>query len=607
MTMKSPITYYTLFCLLVSWMRLASGQEVLEDAALWQEAVAYATRLEMDTAVLQKLQAKDIGTLHQIGKHQLKQEASKEQVALGLKTLHALADDPAHAHILSQVALGFHYYPTDKVRALQCFSNAGEEGPHQAALYNAGRLYGELGEWVPALAYVRAAATLGSTHPDAVTESLTETCVQAYEIMMQQLSQQTLSIQQTADIFLYANLHNFPPDGSNEIQYWTNAVMALNSFNRTFSESDGQEQNQEDMMAAFSNLHQIWESSSTELSALQAYLLLQQANDMLGMLAGLDDTYIPVAAGYAEALALSPFCYQHAAASEPETSCFNEAAVAAVAYYRRIPEPESAQRVMELGRAHPTAATHWDTVEQTPRVYHAGLTSQPWWTVEDFDTAVALAKAYEKNKAGILEDLRGVQALQEGLHPSGHVEVGVDGGTDENTDYGFRRISTPYIGLRVDEESTRTKGAGGWSEFGPLFDGRGWKADMCAYTPTLCRVIQEDPSSLCTHGATPDTVEEVLQKYGTDTLVTLLRLRPGTHILPHNGTTNRRLIMHFCLEGCEGIQFTVGGKMVESYGGGDGSVIVFDDSFEHSVYHAGKQDRFVLVAVFAHPESITSS
>eukprot|EP00977_Amphora_coffeiformis_P022382 scaffold10856_cov229-Amphora_coffeaeformis.AAC.33 len=580
--------------------------QILENTALWEQASAYAKSLDMDAAVVEKLKAKDVGTLHQIGKHKLKQRQSSKDQKSGLEILHALADDPSQPHIPSQVSLGFHYYQTNKMKALQYFADAGEEGPHQAALYNAGRLYGELGEWTPALAYIRAATTLGETNPEAVTESLTETCLAAYEIMMQQLSQQTLSIQQSADVFLYSNLHDFPPDGSDQANLWRNAVMALDSFNRTFSESDGQNQNKEDMMTTFSNLHKLWETSSTQLSALQAYILLQHANDMLGMLAGLDDSYIPAAAGYSEALALSPYCYQWAAASEEERSCFNEAAVAAVAYYRRVNDLESALRVVELGRAHPSAATHWDTLEQTPRVYHSGLTSKPWWTMEEFPTAVALAKAYETNKASILQELRNVQALQEGLHPSGYVEVGADGSTGEGADFGFRRISTPYIGLRVNEESTRTKGAGGWSEFGPLFDGRGWKADMCAYTPTLCQVIREDPSSLCTHHASPDTVEDVLQKYGTDTLVTLLRLRPGTHILPHNGTTNRRLIMHLCLEGCEGIQFTVGGKMVESYGGGDGSVIVFDDSFEHSVYHAGKQDRFVLVTVFAHPESIAS-
>ena len=36
----------------------------------------------------------------------------------------------------------------------------------------------------------------------------------------------------------------------------------------------------------------------------------------------------------------------------------------------------------------------------------------------------------------------------------------------------------------------------------------------------------------------------VIEEYcGSDTLVTILRLRPGAHILPHCGTTNRRLLI----------------------------------------------------------------
>lgn len=610
---------------------------------LWVKAIAYATsHPQLDDAVVQRLQAKDISTLYQIGKHLLKQQQQDGEEASGLEILHALADDARQPHIASQVALGFYYYQQAesdnsngsgsdaKIKALEYFANAGQEGPHQAALYNAGRIYGELGEWIPALAFIRAAATLGhpqsgnpTTAASAVTESLTETATTAFQIMMQQLSQRDdVSIQESADIFLYANLEDFPLDGSPQANHWMEAAKALDRFNRTFTESDGQEQNQDDMVTAFKNLHKLWETSSTQLSPLQAFILLQHINDMLGMLAGLDDSYIPAAAGYSEALALSPFCYSWAAASEQDRSCFNEAAVAAVAYYRRVNDLDSAMRVMELGRSHSTAATHWDTLEQTPRVYHAGLASQPWWSTDDFATATALAKAYKTNKKAILRELDNVQKLQEGLFPTmagggaGHAQVMADGSTttitssdtdgDGASDFGFRRISTPYIGLRTDEENTRQQGAGGWAEFGPLFDGRGWKADMCAWTPTLCQVIQLEPSSLCIHGTDPDALEDTLQYYGTDTLVTLLRLRPGTHILPHSGTTNRRLIMHFCLKGCQGIQFTVGGKMVESYGGGDGSTIVFDDSFEHSVYHAGDQDRYVLVAVFAHPETRSS-
>ena len=52
----------------------------------------------------------------------------------------------------------------------------------------------------------------------------------------------------------------------------------------------------------------------------------------------------------------------------------------------------------------------------------------------------------------------------------------------------------------------------------------------------------------------------------------------------------------------DGVEFTVGDETIKNYGKGDGNAIVFDDSFEHSVYHGGKKDRFVVLAVLAHPE-----
>jgi len=76
------------------------------------------------------------------------------------------------------------------------------------------------------------------------------------------------------------------------------------------------------------------------------------------------------------------------------------------------------------------------------------------------------------------------------------------------------------------------------------------------------------------------------------------------------GTTNKRLILHYPLKGSDGVKFVVGENEVMSYGGddgsgggGDGSIFIFDDSFEHHVYHQGKEDRFVLLAVLKHPNA----
>ena len=37
--------------------------------------------------------------------------------------------------------------------------------------------------------------------------------------------------------------------------------------------------------------------------------------------------------------------------------------------------------------------------------------------------------------------------------------------------------------------------------------------------------------------------------------------------------------------------------------GGDGGLIVFDDSYEHEVWHRGTEDRFVLLVVLPHPDA----
>jgi len=225
----------------------------------------------------------------------------------------------------------------------------------------------------------------------------------------------------------------------------------------------------------------------------------------------------------------------------------------------------------------------------------------------DFSAAKALTSIYKDDKirASMIKELQAVKKLQEGsLRGQGEIEkleVNANGGvTQEKDTAGLQRIVTPYI--RTENENTSQIGAGGWAEFGPLFDGMNWVEENCRFVPTLCNALKND-ASLCTARPSSDIDNNLVWKMcGADTVVSILRLRPGTSILPHCGTTNSRLIMHFALEGAEGIELTVGNEMVKNYGGGDGHAIVFDDSFEHSLYHGGKEDRFIVYAVLAHPD-----
>lgn len=515
-----------------------------------------------------------------------------------LEVFQHLADE--NNHIMSAVKLGHHYIEkeVDPQKAVHYFGFAGENGPHHASLFNAGRILAEMADWVGALAYLRAAATLSQSYPpEYINKETTESALRAYDIVSRQVSREELSVMQVGDLFIYGSLQDNLDEEAHAL--WGKAINGLLEFNETFVDSDGKSQSQQAMETVALSLRSLWETygSNGTLSELQTYLLLYNMNDMLGPLAGLDDEYLAMAGGYTEALAtMSLYCYEHVATAEDDSACFNGAAASAMSFYRRSSDMESAKRILKVANEHPTAATKWTRIEQTPRVFHTEIASKPWWNAEDFSVVQSLTKAFQQSPERILEELNAVKALQEGSlrGPNNAVDISGKNG-------GFQRLFIPFIGVRTEKASTSTAGAGGWAEFGPLFDGVSWNEDTCKIVPTICQAIRNDPS-LCTARGGAESSKNIWQLCGADTVVTILRLRPGTTILPHCGTTNARLIMHFALEGAENVEFTVGGEMVKSYNGGDGHAIVFDDSFEHTVYNGGDQDRFVVLAVLAHPD-----
>lgn len=121
-------------------------------------------------------------------------DRNPDTTELAVEVFHSLADHGSLQHVPSQVALGFAYYnnkdgATGKARnymskAIHYFTTAGLNGPHQAALYNAGRCYSELQDWESAVIYIRACATLQETHPAECTDKLTVTCQEALEIAL---------------------------------------------------------------------------------------------------------------------------------------------------------------------------------------------------------------------------------------------------------------------------------------------------------------------------------------------------------------------------------------------------------------------------------------
>ena len=69
-------------------------------------------------------------------------------------------------------------------------------------------------------------------------------------------------------------------------------------------------------------------------------------------------------------------------------------------------------------------------------------------------------------------------------------------------------------------------------------------------------------------------------------------LTPGTHILPHRGVTNTRVVCHLPLVVPEDCALVVGG---ERHVWREGEAIAFDDTYEHEAWNRGSRTRVVLI------------
>ena len=184
---------------------------------------------------------------------------------------------------------------------------------------------------------------------------------------------------------------------------------------------------------------------------------------------------------------------------------------------------------------------------------------------------------------------------------SDEVQVEADGTTTEATNMPkgvLHATSIPYTSVYSGSGTFS-----GWAEY-ELFDGRIWNKQHCKATPSICHALRSPATSMCAGVRQGISREDVTRKCGTNLVATVVHLQAGTRILAQCGPTNRRLILHWCLEGCDGVEHSVGGKLLQSFGQKDGGKpILFDDSFEYSIHHKGAKDAYFVQAVFAHPEA----
>lgn len=86
---------------------------------------------------------------------------------------------------------------------------------------------------------------------------------------------------------------------------------------------------------------------------------------------------------------------------------------------------------------------------------------------------------------------------------------------------------------------------------------------------------------------------------GRAPLALFSRLTPGTHIQPHHGMLNTRLICHLPLVVPDGCGLRVG---AETRHWAEGELLIFDDSFEHEAWNRGTSDRTILLFEIWRPD-----
>ncbi|KAJ0182632.1 hypothetical protein K1T71_002001 [Dendrolimus kikuchii] len=172
------------------------------------------------------------------------------------------------------------------------------------------------------------------------------------------------------------------------------------------------------------------------------------------------------------------------------------------------------------------------------------LKSHPWWNVED-TPYMRLARALEKSWKEILKEGEAARALYE-------------------------------------KEKEGLKERGEWSQLDLFIRGREIP-DRCKRAPVTCFIVKSEPAAAgCRRGQ-----------------VKFSSMAAGTHVRPHVGPTNCRLRMHLGLTNTKDTYIRVDQETRQWQ---TGKVLIFDDSFEHEVWHNGTGTRLVLIVDVWHPD-----
>jgi aspartyl/asparaginyl beta-hydroxylase (cupin superfamily) len=178
--------------------------------------------------------------------------------------------------------------------------------------------------------------------------------------------------------------------------------------------------------------------------------------------------------------------------------------------------------------------------------YLPGLRARPWWDPCEFPGVATL----EDNSAIIRQELQQLLARHGGFQ---HFDEGPEGIQPGETDYG-------------------------WNVF---------------YFRWACRDVPAN------HALCPGSSRVLQSLPNLDQQVYFSAMQPGTHLPAHCGPYNAVLTVHLGLIIPDGCTLRVGR---EERTWQEGKCLVFEDGFEHEVWHRGERTRFILLLDVWHPD-----
>ncbi len=128
----------------------------------------------------------------------------------------------------------------------------------------------------------------------------------------------------------------------------------------------------------------------------------------------------------------------------------------------------------------------------------------------------------------------------------------------------------------------------------PLLDDPSWGAAYLWQGGEATKLADRCPATMAALALAP-----LPHIAGRSPMALYSRLTPGTHIAPHHGLLNTRLICHLPLVAPDGCGLRVGAETREWR---FGEMLIFDDSFEHEAWNRGSEDRTILLFEIWRPE-----